>query len=71
MTDQQFDAIMDVHVKAPFRILRAASNDIFPTAKKEAEEGREVVRKIVNISSVAGAGGNAGKPTIRQPKQRF
>jgi len=24
MTDQQFDAIMDVHVKAPFRILRAS-----------------------------------------------
>ena len=68
MTDQQFDAIMDVHVKAPFRILRAASNYIIPTAKKEAEEGREVVRKIVNISSVAGTGGNAGQANYSTAK---
>ena len=61
MTDEQFQAIMDVHVTAPFRVLRAASEPIRRFAKKEAAEGREVFRKVVNISSVSGLGGNAGQ----------
>jgi 3-oxoacyl-[acyl-carrier protein] reductase len=61
MTDDQFQAIMDVHVTAPFRILRAAAEPIRRMAKQEAEEGREVFRKVVNISSVSGLGGNPGQ----------
>lgn len=61
MPDAQFDALLDVHLKAPFRILRAASQFIIPAAKEEAADGREVVRKVVNISSLAGTGGNAGQ----------
>ncbi len=61
MTDEQFQAVMDVHVTAPFRILRAASEHIRSFAKQEAAEGREVFRKVVNISSVSGLGGNAGQ----------
>ena len=61
MTDEQFQAIMDVHVTAPFRILRAAAEPIRRFAKAEASEGREVFRKVVNISSVSGLGGNAGQ----------
>jgi 3-oxoacyl-[acyl-carrier protein] reductase len=61
MTDEQFEAILDVHVVAPFRILRAASEPIRRFAKQEAAEGREVFRKVVNISSVSGLGGNAGQ----------
>jgi 3-oxoacyl-[acyl-carrier protein] reductase len=61
MTDEQFQAVLDVHVTAPFRILRAASEPIRRFAKQEAEEGREVYRKVVNISSVSGLGGNAGQ----------
>lgn len=61
MTDRQFDAMIDVHVKAPFRILRAASGPIRKAAEAEAAEGREVFRKVVNISSVAGTGGNMGQ----------
>ena len=61
MTDEQFQAVMDVHVTAPFRILRAAAEPIRRFAKKEAEEGQEVFRKVVNISSVSGLGGNAGQ----------
>ena len=68
MTDDQFDAMMDVHVKAPFQILRAAAGFIRPAAKKEAEEGREVFRKVVNISSVAGTGGNAGQANYSSAK---
>src|SRR6476469_690525 len=61
MSDEQFQAIMDVHVTAPFRILRAAAEPIRAFAKKEAAEGREVFRKVVNISSVSGLGGNPGQ----------
>lgn len=61
MTDEQFQAIMDVHVMAPFRILRAAAEPIRRFSKAEAADGREVFRKVVNISSVSGLGGNAGQ----------
>lgn len=68
MPDNQFDAMIDVHLKAPFRILRAASQFIIPAAKEEAEQGQEVFRKIVNISSVAGTGGNAGQVNYSSAK---
>ncbi len=61
MTDDQWSAIMDVHVTAPFRILRAAADYFRETSKQEAEQGREVFRKVVNISSVSGVIGNAGQ----------
>jgi 3-oxoacyl-[acyl-carrier protein] reductase len=61
MTDEQFQAIMDVHVTAPFRVLRAAAEPIRRFAKQEALENREVFRKVVNVSSVSGLGGNAGQ----------
>ena len=61
MTDEQFQAVLDVHVTAPFRILRGAAEPIRAFAKQEAAEGREVFRKVVNISSVSGLGGNAGQ----------
>ncbi len=61
MTDEQFQAMLDVHVTGPFRILRAASEPIRRFAKAEAQAGREVFRKVVNISSVSGLGGNPGQ----------
>jgi 3-oxoacyl-[acyl-carrier protein] reductase len=60
-TDEQFQAMLDVHITAPFRILRAASGWIRETAKREAAEGRRVVRKVVNITSISGVDGNAGQ----------
>jgi 3-oxoacyl-[acyl-carrier protein] reductase len=62
MTDEQWDAILDVHLRAPFRILRAAQ-PVIATAVKQAREAGEPVpcRKVVNISSIAGLGGNAGQ----------
>lgn len=60
MTDEQWYAIIDCHLTAPFRILRAAYPVISALAKQEAAEGRAVNRKIVNISSVS-ASGNAGQ----------
>ncbi|MDO9361581.1 MAG: SDR family NAD(P)-dependent oxidoreductase, partial [Sphingopyxis sp.] len=60
-TDEQFQAMLDVHVAAPFRILRAAAEPWRALAKAEAAEGREVIRKVVNISSISGVNGNAGQ----------
>lgn len=61
MGDDQFQEMLDVHLVAPFRILRAAAEPIRAFAKREASEGREVIRKVVLISSMAGTHGNAGQ----------
>jgi 3-oxoacyl-[acyl-carrier protein] reductase len=61
MSDDQFQAMLDIHVVAPFRVLRAASGYIRETAKREIAEGRRVMRKVVNITSVSGVDGIAGQ----------
>jgi 3-oxoacyl-[acyl-carrier protein] reductase len=61
MTDEQWQAIIDVHLTAPFRILRAAAEFIRAAAKREAAAGQEIFRKVVNISSISGLCGNAGQ----------
>ncbi len=68
MTDEQWDEILAVHLSAPFRILRAASGFIREAAKAEAAEGREVFRKVVNISSTSGVMGNAGQANYAAAK---
>lgn len=68
MSDEQFQAMLDVHVMGPFRILRAAAEPIRRFAKAEAQEGREVFRKVVNISSVSGICGNAGQVNYASAK---
>ena len=60
-TDQQFQAMLEIHIAAPFRILRAASNFIREAAKREIAEGRRVMRKVVNITSISGVDGIAGQ----------
>jgi 3-oxoacyl-[acyl-carrier protein] reductase len=61
MSDEQWHSILDVHLTAPFKILRAAADHFRQQSKVDAEAGREVFRKVVNISSIAGTGGNAGQ----------
>ena len=68
MTDEQWYAILDVHLTAPFRILRAAQPVIRALSKQEKEAGKNVVRKVVNISSVAGLFGNAGQTNYSTAK---
>ncbi len=60
-TDEQFQAMLDIHIVAPFRILRAAAPFIRDTAKREAAEGRRVHRKMVNITSISATDGGAGQ----------
>ena len=61
MSDEQWYAMIDVHLTAPFRIIRAATPYMREVAKKEIEEGKQVHRKIINISSTSGVAGNAGQ----------
>jgi len=61
MSDEQWYAMIDVHLTAPFRILRAAQPVVRSLVKADDAAGRRVVRKVVNISSVAGLFGNAGQ----------
>jgi len=68
MTDEQWDEILAVHLSAPFRILRAASGFVREAAKAEAAQGREVFRKVVNISSTSGVMGNAGQANYAAAK---
>jgi 3-oxoacyl-[acyl-carrier protein] reductase len=68
MTDEQWYSILDCHLTAPFRILRAAQPVIRALSKAEQEAGQEVFRKVVNISSIAGTGGNAGQANYSSAK---
>jgi 3-oxoacyl-[acyl-carrier protein] reductase len=68
MTDEQWYAMIDVHMTAPFRILRAASDFIREAAKREIEEGRDVYRKVVNVSSTSGVMGNPGQANYSSAK---
>ena len=61
MSDDWFQRMLDIHLIAPFRIIRAAAPHLREPAKAEKAEGREVFRKIVNVSSTSGMNGNAGQ----------
>jgi 3-oxoacyl-[acyl-carrier protein] reductase len=61
MSDDWFQRMLDIHVVAPFRIIRAAAPHLREPAKAERERGEEVFRKIVNVSSISGTMGNAGQ----------
>jgi 3-oxoacyl-[acyl-carrier protein] reductase len=68
MSDEQWDAIVDLHLKAPFQILRAAQPVISRLFKEEQAQGIRRQRKVVNISSGAGVFGNAGQSNYSSAK---
>jgi 3-oxoacyl-[acyl-carrier protein] reductase len=68
MSDEHFQAMLDIHTVVPFRVIRAAAPHLREPAKKEREEGREVFRKIVNVSSTSGTFGNAGQANYSSGK---
>ena len=61
MSDEQFQRMLDIHTVVPFRVCRAAAPHLREPAKAEREQGVEVFRKIVNVSSISGTMGNAGQ----------
>jgi len=69
LTDEQWDAILDLHLKAPFRIIRAAAPYLRDAAKAEMARGATPhCRKIINVSSTSGVAGNAGQANYAAAK---
>jgi 3-oxoacyl-[acyl-carrier protein] reductase len=56
-SDEQWDAMLDVHLTAPFRLLRVAAEYFRDQSRREAAAGSVWRRKVVNISSLSGLGG--------------
>ena len=68
ITDEQWDAIQNVHLRAPFRILRELRPFLDARVAEERRRGTVVHRKIVNVSSVSGTGGAAGQANYSAAK---
>ena len=68
MNDEQWYAILDVHVTAPFRMLRAFQPHLRAAHEEEAKRGQRIVRKVVNVSSTSGTNGNAGQVNYSSAK---
>src|SRR5437588_1029064 len=68
MTDDWFQKMLDIHSIVPFRMCRAVAPHMREPAKQEREQGQEVFRKIVNVSSVSGTMGNAGQANYSSGK---
>ena len=68
MSDEQFQAMLDIHTVVPFRMVRAVAPHMREPAKAERDQGQEVFRKIVNITSISGTMGNAGQANYSSGK---
>ncbi len=68
MSDEWFQRMLDIHSVVPFRMCRAVAPHMREPAKVEREEGVEVFRKIVNVSSISGTMGNAGQANYSSGK---
>src|SRR5919199_1294554 len=68
LSDDAFQRMLDIHTIVPFRVIRAAAPHLREPAKKEREEGREVFRKVVNVTSISGTMGNAGQANYSSGK---
>jgi 3-oxoacyl-[acyl-carrier protein] reductase len=68
MTDDEFQRMIDIHNVVPFRMCRAVAPHMREPAKQEREQGTEVFRKIVNVSSISGTMGNAGQANYSSGK---
>ena len=68
MSDEWFQRMLDIHAIVPFRMCRAVAPHMREPAKQEREAGREVFRKIVNVSSISGTMGNAGQANYSSGK---
>lgn len=68
LSDDQFRAMIEIHTVAPFRLLRAAAPHLRDAGKADKETGREVFRKVVNVTSISGTQGNVGQANYSAAK---
>jgi 3-oxoacyl-[acyl-carrier protein] reductase len=68
MSDEQFRAMLEIHTVVPFKVLRAAAPYLRDAGKRDREEGREVFRKVVNVTSISGTQGNLGQANYSAAK---
>jgi 3-oxoacyl-[acyl-carrier protein] reductase len=68
MSDEQFRAMLEIHTVVPFQVLRAAAPFLRDAGKADREEGREVFRKVVNVTSISGTQGNVGQANYAAAK---
>ncbi|MGC8811505.1 MAG: SDR family NAD(P)-dependent oxidoreductase, partial [bacterium] len=68
MTDEQWEAMLAVHLTGPFRLIRAAAPYFRDVAKEEKSAGKIINRKIINVSSIAGTRGNSGQVNYASAK---
>lgn len=68
MGDDQFRAMLEIHTVVPFKVLRAAAPYLRDAGKRDRDEGREVFRKVVNVTSISGTQGNLGQANYSAAK---
>jgi 3-oxoacyl-[acyl-carrier protein] reductase len=68
MGDEQFRAMLEIHTVVPFKVLRAAAPHLRDAGKADREAGREIFRKVVNVTSISGTQGNFGQANYSAAK---
>jgi 3-oxoacyl-[acyl-carrier protein] reductase len=68
MSDEQFRAMLEIHTVVPFQVLRAAAPYLRDAGKADREAGREIFRKVVNVTSISGTQGNVGQANYSAAK---
>ncbi|MEA2485580.1 MAG: hypothetical protein QOD46_691 [Actinomycetota bacterium] len=68
MSEEDFDKVINVHLKGTWACGRAAVQHWRPIAKGEIEQGRAQPRKIINVTSASGLIGAVGQSNYAAAK---
>jgi 3-oxoacyl-[acyl-carrier protein] reductase len=68
MSEEEFDAVIQVHLKGTWACSRALVQHWRPLAKKELESGTPKHRKIINVTSPSGLLGSPGQSNYSAAK---
>ena len=68
MSEEEFDQVIEVHLKGAWACSRAVVQHWRPLAKQEAESGGPRARKIINVTSASGLRGSVGQSNYAAAK---
>ena len=68
MSEEEFDQVIEVHLKGTWACGRAVVQHWRPLAKQELETGKPPVRKIINVTSPSGLRGSVGQSNYAAAK---